>query len=149
MSLHILCPHCGTEFDVADTSESTEMQKMPTDGTYFLIPKDIKNKTIDIKELINNLSKATVSDSGDIIIPQNNTKTKNVEHTNVLQNTSQEFIDTLDDIEKNIVNNGYIANNNLWRRWIMAQMLRHYRETLTNINKHLLSELEDLFMLLW
>lgn len=28
-------------------------------------------------------------------------------------------------------------------------MLRHYRETLTNINKHLLSELEDLFMLLW
>lgn len=28
-------------------------------------------------------------------------------------------------------------------------MLRHYRETLTNINKNLLSELEDLFMLLW
>lgn len=28
-------------------------------------------------------------------------------------------------------------------------MLRHYRETLTNINKHLLMELEDLFMLLW
>ena len=28
-------------------------------------------------------------------------------------------------------------------------MLRHYRETLTNINKHLLSELEDLFMQIW
>ena len=28
-------------------------------------------------------------------------------------------------------------------------MLRHYRETLTNINKRLLMELEDLFMLLW
>lgn len=28
-------------------------------------------------------------------------------------------------------------------------MLRHYRETLTNINKQLLRELEDLFMLLW
>lgn len=28
-------------------------------------------------------------------------------------------------------------------------MLRHYRETLTNINKRLLRELEDLFMLLW
>lgn len=28
-------------------------------------------------------------------------------------------------------------------------MLRHYRETLTNINKLLLMELEDLFMLLW
>lgn len=28
-------------------------------------------------------------------------------------------------------------------------MLKHYRETLTNINKRLLRELEDLFMLLW
>lgn len=32
-----------------------------------------------------------------------------------------------DDIEKSIRKDGYIPSQHLWRRWIMAQMLRHYR----------------------
>ena len=32
-----------------------------------------------------------------------------------------------DDIEKSIREDGYIPSQHLWRRWIMAQMLRHYR----------------------
>lgn len=38
--------------------------------------------------------------------------------------------DKEDDIERTILNDGYIENNNLYRRWIMAQMLRHYKEGL-------------------
>lgn len=34
-----------------------------------------------------------------------------------------------DEIEKTILSDGYIPNANLWRRWIMAQMLRNYRNS--------------------
>lgn len=32
-----------------------------------------------------------------------------------------------DPIEESIRNDGYIENNHLYRRWVMAQMLRHFR----------------------
>mgnify|MGYP003514811613 CR=1 FL=1 len=32
-----------------------------------------------------------------------------------------------DPIEESIKNDGYIENNHLYRRWVMAQMLRHFR----------------------
>lgn len=34
-----------------------------------------------------------------------------------------------DEIEQEILNDGYIGNKNLYRRWIMAQMFRHYKES--------------------
>ena len=37
-------------------------------------------------------------------------------------------IDKPDEIEQKILDDGYIVNNNLHRRWIMAQMFRHYKE---------------------
>ena len=36
--------------------------------------------------------------------------------------------DDYDEIEQSILADGYIPNNNIWRRWIMAQMLRHYKD---------------------
>lgn len=36
-----------------------------------------------------------------------------------------------DEIEQQILDDGYIPNNNIWRRWIMAQMLRHYKDPVT------------------
>lgn len=36
-----------------------------------------------------------------------------------------------DEIEQQILDDGYIPNNNIWRRWIMAQMLRHYKDPAT------------------
>ena len=32
-----------------------------------------------------------------------------------------------DTVEESIRNDGYIENNHLYRRWVMAQMLRHFR----------------------
>lgn len=40
-----------------------------------------------------------------------------------------------DNIEKSIREDGYIPSQHLWRRWIMAQMLRHYRGTTANSPK--------------
>lgn len=34
---------------------------------------------------------------------------------------------TKDPVEESIRNDGYIENNHLYRRWVMAQMLRHFR----------------------
>lgn len=36
----VLCPCCGTEIEVPDqTSAANHVSSLPTDGTYFLIPK--------------------------------------------------------------------------------------------------------------
>lgn len=61
----------------------------------------------------------------------------NVEGTNMPKGTyflvAMEEMDTktkkatTDPIEKSIRNDGYIENNHLYRRWVMAQMLRHFR----------------------
>lgn len=37
-----------------------------------------------------------------------------------------------DEIEKSILHDGYVKNKNLYRRWIMAQMLRHYKNEYNN-----------------
>lgn len=44
------------------------------------------------------------------------------------EDTVNESNDSLDAIEQSIIQDGYIPNNNIWRRWIMAQMLRHYQD---------------------
>lgn len=42
-------------------------------------------------------------------------------------NTKKETTTDKDPIEESIRNDGYIENNHLYRRWVMAQMLRHFR----------------------
>lgn len=41
--------------------------------------------------------------------------------------TKKETTTSKDPIEESIRNDGYIENNHLYRRWVMAQMLRHFR----------------------
>lgn len=61
-----------------------------------------------------------------------------MDETNI--NTKNTNIET-DEIETTILSDGYIGNNNLWRRWIMAQMLRHYRgeNNSSNFDKYFVS----------
>lgn len=50
---------------------------------------------------------------------------------------------SLDAIEQSIIQDGYIPNNNIWRRWIMAQMLRHYQDPNTGadtFNKYFIKD---------
>ena len=41
--------------------------------------------------------------------------------------TKKETTTSKDPVEESIRNDGYIENNHLYRRWVMAQMLRHFR----------------------
>lgn len=40
---------------------------------------------------------------------------------------TKETTTSKDPVEESIRNDGYIENNHLYRRWVMAQMLRHFR----------------------
>ena len=135
MGIHVLCPKCGTEFKIQNESEFTQNNKILENGTYFLIPKNKIKSNIDLNTLLQNLSYATINDDGTIIIPQGPNNMKIIENNSSLDDVFAEFdnkhnmnnIATFDDIETSILNDGYIPNNRLWRRWIMAQMLRHYK----------------------
>jgi hypothetical protein len=43
MALHVLCPCCGTEIAVPENDIATTNIKTPTDGTFFLVPKNNTN----------------------------------------------------------------------------------------------------------
>lgn len=42
----------------------------------------------------------------------------------------------LDSIELSILENGYVPNGQLWRRWIMAQVFRHRQNGITSFFEH-------------
>lgn len=201
MSIHVLCPHCGTEFELTQNG-TTHSSETLTDGTYFLVPKTASNEKL--MSLIDRLNAAKMTDDGTIIIPPESQmsnsfpKSIHIDNINELKsmsniktdtsnpsivesdidrvrrimsmgeydvkstdasndansddkintidtNTSEiqasaniitptptktysDEYDDLDDIEKTIMYDGYIDNSKLWRRWIMAQMLRHCDE---------------------
>lgn len=41
--------------------------------------------------------------------------------------TKKETTTSKDPVEESIRNDGFIKNHHLYRRWVMAQMLRHFR----------------------
>lgn len=138
MGIHVLCPNCGTEFELSTDNNSHVLDPNSlTDGTYFLVPKQICNANINLENIFNNLQNATIDNNGNIIIPQGENNMQIINDNNASDDIFAEFDDMhnindytsheLDEIESSIINNGYIPNNRLWRRWIMAQMLRHYK----------------------
>ena len=149
MSLHVLCPHCGTEFEVGNESNNCH-ESIPNDGTYFLVPKSTKFSNDMLTQFLTNIDNARVQ-NGHLIIPNENMNMDpfaefDANHPEInldeLDDDSDEEDDNgLDEIEKSILNDGYIPNNQLWRRWIMAQMLRHYKNDIgeSNFDKYFIS----------
>lgn len=134
MSIHVLCPECGTEFEINNDNEARALGPLDN-GAYFLVPKSTNKIPENIMNaFLSNIKNARISD-GNLVIPRND----NVEldpfaefDANHPELTLPDLDDTeknekLDDIEQSIINDGYIPNTMLWRRWIMAQMLRHYK----------------------
>lgn len=68
------------------------------------------------KEFEANIEGANMPKGTYFLVPMEEMDTKTKETT-----TSK------DPIEESIKNDGYIENNHLYRRWVMAQMLRHFR----------------------
>ena len=71
---------------------------------------------------IDEVTDAIVKPTEDKVVPNTNSQNASIAATEDLDTTEE------DDIESYIKSTGYIDNANLWRRWIMAQMLRHYNK---------------------
>ena len=164
MSLHVLCPHCGTEFEVGNGDAKNT--SLPTDGTYFLVPKSaVKDKNSKIGDILKNIGMCDHSSE-----PSNNDETfeklkrelfirgqdaieeflgyelsgleeddtienamDNV-YTQMSDNAFDKFVEkyvssdpATDKIEDMIRKTGDVKNHHLYRRWIMAQVLRAYK----------------------
>ena len=164
MSLHVLCPHCGTEFEVGNGDMKNA--SIPTDGTYFLLPKSaVNDKNSTIGDILKNMGMCNHSSE-----PSNNDETfeklkrelfihgqdaieeflgyelSGLEEKDAIENAMdnvyaqmpddefdkfvEEYVSSdsdTDEIEDMIRKTGDVKNHHLYRRWIMAQVLRAYK----------------------
>ena len=113
-NLHILCPNCGMEVNAPDAADiANSLGKMPTEGTYYLIPKEIvKNgKRYNVSNVLNNISNMLYDT--DIIEKK-------------ADETAGKYTDEneIDAIKNKIKKEGDIKSNHLYRRWIYAMTIR-------------------------
>ena len=164
MSLHVLCPHCGTEFEVGNGDAKNA--SIPTDGTYFLVPKStVNDKNSTIGDILKNMGMCDHSSE-----PSNNDETfeklkrelfihgqdaieeflgyelSGLEEKDAIEKAMDnvyaqmpddefnKFVEeyassdpATDEIEDMIRKTGDVKNHHLYRRWIMAQVLRAYK----------------------
>lgn len=118
-NLHVYCPKCGSEVQIVGSDGKAIM---PQSGDFFLRLKDNDpEKTKKLKDMLN-------------IMFGNSAEFASVEaapRSKVNNNENEE-----DDIERSIMEDGDINSKFLWRRWIMAQVLRHYKDSDGNDNFH-------------
>lgn len=110
-NLHVFCPNCGLEIEVADNKSGGKNIPEAKEGIYTLIPKkqqerinQLANAGIDVSKFLN--MGMSISFGADGTITFNPSRTS----------------DEADEIEREISEEGYIDGG--WRRWIMAQMFR-------------------------
>ena len=117
-NLHVYCPKCGSEVMLADENGKAIM---PKSGDFFLRLKDNDpEKAKRLKDVINALYGNDVEVKNVGGVEGGNAK----RHQNPLAKLRYE---KEDDIEEAIMEEGDINSKFLWRRWIMAQVLRHYK----------------------
>lgn len=102
-NVHVICPHCGTEFEIADGNQKVTASRDIPDGVYTLIPKNDK-KLSQLKDLGIDITKFFGMDNPEVTFSKNETPS--------------------DEIVEDIKKEGYVAGKSLWRRWVMAQMFR-------------------------
>ena len=119
-NLHVYCPKCGSEVQIAGSDGKAIM---PQSGDFFLRLKDNDpEKTKKLKDILNIMF-------GDSVEFASIKETSFASEAN--NNENEE-----DDIEQSIIEDGDINSKFLWRRWIMAQVLRHYKDSDGNDNFH-------------
>lgn len=99
------------------------------DGQYYPVTPEVMQLIRDYQKLMEEASEAKKN------LEQHLTTSKKASavKTNVSKETIKDSV--MDNIEKSIREDGYIPSQHLWRRWIMAQMLRHYLGTTANSKK--------------
>ncbi len=124
-NLHVYCPKCGSEVELADGNIKASLPYQ--EGDFFL---RLKNNTPEQVEKLKNIIRAMYGDDVEMVsvgpvketvAPQKTTARANP-FTALSRHRQQK-----DDIEESILEDGDINSRFLWRRWIMAQVLRHYK----------------------
>lgn len=119
-NLHVYCSKCGSEVQIAGSDGKAIM---PQSGDFFLRLKDNDpEKTKKLKDMLNIM----FGDSAEFA------SVKETAPISKINNNEDEK----DDIEQSIIEDGDINSKFLWRRWIMAQVLRHYKDSDGNDNFH-------------
>lgn len=117
---------------ITDTGSNTSTSTSKNTSKYSDTPQG------SISELENGtyLTNATITDNtGNSSVENSNTNTNNT------TNTGKTEAKNLNEYSELVQGNRGVFDN--------GTMLKHFRETFTNINKMVLDELEDLFILLW
>ena len=109
-NVHVICPHCGIEFELGDENAKVTPSKDIPDGIYALIPKNDK-RLKELKKLGFDLSGLFGSGNAG-----NADKSENDDRGD-------------DDIEASIREEGDVEGKGLWRRWVMGQMFRALNST--------------------
>lgn len=120
-NLHVYCPKCSSEVMLADKNGKAIM---PQSGDFFLRLKDGGTP-----EQIKRLTDVINAMCGDNIEIRNVGKAaeKSQHHNPFTDFTMPHKEQGKDDIEESIMKDGDINSKFLWRRWVMAQVLRHYK----------------------
>jgi len=149
MSTKLVCPNCGTEMKLPEKSEIVTGVTLSkeTGGTHVLQADVIKNNNLndtklkdEEKEIMHNSRESrmnTLNNAGvdtskyfDVQIPGGGTvkmKMENGVPVIVPQavDSMQRFKEEIqDEILNQIIEDGYVRNTKLHRRWVMAQMFR-------------------------
>ena len=126
-NLHVYCPKCGSEVALADENGKTIT---PKSGDFFLRLKDNDpEKAKKLKDVINAMYGNDVEVKNVGSVEESNTE----QHRNPFEKIRHK---EEDEIEKSIMEDGDINSKFLWRRWIMSQVLRHYKTADGDENFH-------------
>lgn len=127
MTTKVICPHCGGEIEIPANSFFTAGMSIGKDsnlGTVVLPPANSgKGKKASPQEsrLAKLASKGVdVSNYVSLMDADGNEKIARIEN-GALAELSQLDLDVL---ERSIIENGYVKNTKLYRRWILAKLMR-------------------------
>ena len=121
-NVHVICPCCGTEIEIGNGNAQVSNGELP-DGVYTLIPKNdqklnaLKDMGIDITKFFSSFG------SGLGGVSCNNTSVGSFASGSA-DRKSEMVSSERDEIAEEIMSEGYVEGKNLFRRWVMAQMMR-------------------------
>lgn len=119
-NMHVYCPKCGSEVMLADEKGCVIEPKA---GDFFL---RLKNNDPEKAQKVKDIIKALFGDDIDVTGIKKEFA-KDSEEETFIPNPLRRLVKEEDEIEQSIMEDGDINSKFLWRRWIMSQVLRHYK----------------------
>ncbi len=126
-NLHVYCPKCGSEVVLTDNNSKAIIPKA---GDFFLRLKDNDpEKAKKIKDVISAMMGDDVEFSDISAAKETSKAHSSVDPMEAMFGSAPNNCedDEEDEIEQSIMEDGDINSKFMWRRWILSQVLRHYK----------------------